>query len=116
MDNIEELSDQLAIIHNGVKILDGKINDIRQNFFNHEYIIEFTDNEMNDGEPDMNGYKIVQAKLNSFNRKEITIKLNENQTPQELYRSFGNSNSIIGFREKMPTIHQIFVSQVTSNS
>lgn len=116
MDNIEELCDKLAIIHNGEKILDGKINDIRQQFFNQEYIIEFTDNEMNSGDTDINGFNIVQTKMNSFNRKEITVKLNDNQTPQELYRSFGNSNSIIGFREKMPTIHQIFVNQVTSKN
>ena len=114
MDNIEELCDQLAIIHNGEKILNGKINDIRQQFFNHEYIIEFTDKEINIGETEINGFNIVQLKLNSFNRKEITVKLNENQNPQELYRSFGNSSSVIGFREKMPTIHQIFVNQVTS--
>jgi ABC-2 type transport system ATP-binding protein len=116
MDNIEELCDKLAIIHNGEKILDGKINDIRQQFFNQEYIIEFTDNEMNSGDTDINGFNIVQTKMNSFNRKEITVKLNDNQTPQELYRSFGNSTSIIGFREKMPTIHQIFVNQVTSKN
>ena len=114
MDNIEELCDQLAIIHNGEKILNGKINDIRQQFFNHEYIIEFTDKEINIGETEINGFNIVQLKLNTFNRKEITVKLNENQNPQELYRSFGNSSSVIGFREKMPTIHQIFVNQVTS--
>jgi ABC-2 type transport system ATP-binding protein len=116
MDNIEELCDKLAIIHNGEKILDGKINDIRQQFFNQEYIIEFTDNEIYTGETQINGFEIVQTKLNSFHRKEITVKLNDNQTPQELYRSFGNSSSIIGFREKMPTIHQIFVNQVTSKN
>ena len=87
MDNIEELCDKLAIIHNVEKILDGKINDIRQQFFNQEYIIEFTDNEIYTGETQINGFEIVQTKLNSFHRKEITVKLNENQTPQELYDS-----------------------------
>lgn len=116
MDNIEELCDQLAIIHNGEKILDGKINTIRQQFFNHEYILEFTNNELDNIETLNNQFDIIQKNINSFNRKEITFKLRENQTPQELYNSFSNSSTVIGFREKMPTIHQIFVNQVTSNS
>jgi ABC-2 type transport system ATP-binding protein len=116
MDNIEELCDQLAIIHNGVKILDGKINTIRQQFFNHEYILEFTNSDMDNIETSNNQFDIIQTQTNSFGRKEITFKLKENQSPQELYKQYSQSNTIIGFREKMPTIHQIFVNQVTSNS
>ena len=116
MDNIEELCDQLAIIHNGVKILDGKINTIRQQFFNHEYILEFMNNDLDNIETSNNQFNIIQAQINSFGRKEITFKLKENQSPQELYKQYSQSNTIIGFREKMPTIHQIFVNQVTSNS
>ena len=116
MDNIEELCDQLAIIHNGVKILDGKINTIRQQFFNHEYILEFMNNDLANIETSNNQFDIIQTQINSFGRKEITFKLKENQSPQELYKQYSQSNTIIGFREKMPTIHQIFVNQVTSNS
>lgn len=112
MDNIEELCNHLAIIHQGEKILDGKINDIRKQFFNHEYTIEFIENDT--VEYNHQQFSLNQNQLNSFGRREFTIQLKENQTPQDLLNHYIKYNNMIGFKEKIPTIHQIFVNQVTS--
>ena len=116
MDNIEELCDQLAIIHQGKKILDGKINDIRKQFFKNEYSLEFTDQQFDENLNFGNQYNITGSLINSFHHKEITVQLNPNQSPHMLFQFANKFDSIIGFKEKIPSIHQIFVDQVTSNN
>ena len=112
MDNIEELCNHLAIIHHGEKILDGKINEIRQQFFNREYALEFIENE--NIEYAHNEFSLIQSQINNFGRREFTIQLKENQAPSDLLNHYGQYNNLIGFKEKIPTIHQIFVNKVTS--
>ncbi len=112
MDNIEELCNHLAIIHQGEKILDGKINEIRQQFFNREYALEFIENE--NIEYPHNEFSVIQTQINNFGRREFTIQLKENQEPRELLNHYAQYSNMIGFKEKIPTIHQIFVNQVTS--
>jgi ABC-2 type transport system ATP-binding protein len=112
MDNIEELCNHLAIIHQGEKILDGKINEIRQQFFNREYALEFIENE--NIEYTHNEFSVIQTQINNFGRREFTIQLAENQEPRELLNHYAQYSNMIGFKEKIPTIHQIFVNQVTS--
>lgn len=116
MDNIEELCNHLAIIHNGKKILDGKINDIRQQFFNHEYAIELIESQNEIYDYNHEGFNVLQNQINSFGRREFTIQLNGNQSPHSLLKHYSQYNNMIGFKEKIPTIHQIFVNQVTSNN
>ena len=112
MDNIEELCNHLAIIHQGEKILDGKINEIRKQFFNREYALEFIENE--NIEYTHNEFSVIQTQINNFGRREFTIQLAENQEPRELLNHYAQYSNMIGFKEKIPTIHQIFVNQVTS--
>lgn len=112
MDNIEELCNHLAIIHQGEKILDGKINEIRQQFFNREYALEFIENE--NIEYTHNEFSVIQTQINNFGRREFTIQLKENQEPRELLNHYAQYSNMIGYKEKIPTIHQIFVNQVTS--
>jgi ABC-type uncharacterized transport system ATPase subunit len=56
----------------------------------------------------------LQTHINSFGRREFTIQLKENQEPRELLNHYAQYSNMIGFKEKIPTIHQIFVNQVTS--
>ncbi len=110
MDNVEELCNKLAIIHKGNKILEGQINPIRRQFFKNEYSIEF------EKEPQMEiPYNIVSKHINNSGHFELLIHANEEQKPSEIIQYFANNFNIIGFRENLPSIHEIFVNLVTNN-
>ncbi len=138
MDNVEELCDNLAIIHQGEKILDGKIHDIRRSFFQNEYDLCFSENPMiltsgdsnnipknqeNDihtstlsSQPDQllfNQYKIQSMHSDYDNRFWLRVQTNQNQTFQTLLNDAFKTGKLIGFQEYVPSIHQIFVNQVT---
>ncbi len=182
MDNVEELCDNLAIIHQGSKILDGKIHDIRRSFFQNEYDLCFSENpgiestqnnnsfayegninessqksfnsqssenSLNYSSPnsdsipqysDHNNQSIPQnnentssgSKLSSDsenllfgkytiqsshrdfdNRFWLRIQTRENQSFQTLLNDAFKTGKLVGFQEYVPSIHQIFVNQVT---
>jgi len=169
MDNVEELCDNLAIIHQGSKILDGKIHDIRRSFFQNEYDLCFSENprieatrnsdsiiknfENNNNNlnnsthnsesmplnpensesipkneensstgsqlPSDSGnllfgkYAIQSSHRDFDNRYWLRIQTQENQTFQSLLNDAFKTGKLVGFQEYVPSIHQIFVNQVT---
>lgn len=160
MDNVEELCDNLAIIHQGSKILDGKIHDIRRSFFQNEYDLCFSENpgiaatqnsnsfshEGNINESSQKsfnsqpGESILHNQENSFTESQLTsdsgnllfgkyaiqsshrdfdnrywlrIQTQENQTFQTLLNDAFQTGKLVGFQEYVPSIHQIFVNQVS---
>lgn len=110
MDNVEELCDQIAIIHQGKKILDGEIQTVRRSFFKNEYDLAFSNPEITIPSQ----FYVSNRIKNTANRNEYRVQLTENQSPQELLDFAYRTNSLIGFQEFVPTIHQIFVNQVSS--
>lgn len=109
MDNVEELCNKLAIIHKGEKILEGEIHPIRKQFFKHQYIVEF-ENQPNKEIP----YTIIQNQVNHSGNWEVIVQSDNNQPTSEILKYFAQNHDIIGFRENLPTIHQIFVNLVTA--
>ncbi len=107
MDNVEELCDQIAIIHQGKKKLDGEISEVRRSFRQNEFDITFN--------KDTNVPEIYNIQLS---KKELIgkthrIKLGENQDSKELMNWAFNTGNLIAFKEHIPSMHQIFVHQVT---
>ena len=110
MDNVEELCDQIAIIHQGKMILDGEIQSVRRSFFKNEYDLTFSSSDVSIP----SHFNLANPVKTSTNRSEYRIQLTESQSPQELLDFAYNTKSLIGFQEFVPSIHQIFVNQVST--
>jgi ABC-2 type transport system ATP-binding protein len=135
MDNVEELCDNLAIIHQGKKILDGKIHDIRRSFFKNEFDLCFSEiptTQSTNASPETNQeeqivssnnstpnefllgkYKIQSMHQDADSRFWFSIQTTQNQSFQQLLNDAFQTNKLIAFQEYVPSIHQIFVNQVT---
>lgn len=107
MDNVEELCDQIAIIHQGKKKLDGEISEVRHSFRQNEYDITF-----NEDISIPQAYQVELSKI-ELTGKTYRIKLNNNQNSKELLQWAFNTGNLIAFKEHIPSIHQIFVNQVS---
>ena len=107
MDNVEELCDRLAIIHEGKKILDGKIYDVRRDFFDNEYDVVFSEDI---AFPD---HYHISSSQEDHGKWTTRIKLAEEQSYQELMDFSYNTGKLLGIWEYLPTMHEVFVSQVT---
>jgi len=107
MDNVEELCDQIAIIHQGKKKLDGEISEVRRSFRQNEFDITFNEDV---AIPETYNIQLTKMELSG---KTHRVKLSENQKSTELLQWAFNTGKLIAFKEHIPSIHQIFVNQVS---
>ena len=105
MEQVEEMCENIILIHQGKNILMGDVSEIRHNYKKHLFEVGYA------GElPDTfsNGLELV----NKQDHKAV-FKLPSQQSGNDLLRYLINSNcEIQSFREILPTINEIFIQQV----
>lgn len=109
MGDVDELCDDIALINKGQIILSGTVKDIKNQFKENIFKADFTGVEESE-----------IHKHSHFIRKEdnhFLFKLAEGQSPNELLKDLiGNGFEINGFSEVIPTINDIFISQISKNN
>ncbi len=108
MEQVEEICEDIALINNGKNILNGKVRDIKNRFKENKYSISYVGSL-----PDLNG------KLNVVSRKdrELVVQLPPDGTPNEVLRyCIDNKIEVHGFHEILPTINEIFITQVAQTN
>jgi ABC-2 type transport system ATP-binding protein len=113
MESVEQLCDHIALINKSKKILEGSVNDIRRNYKDNRYAVsvkkEKTEQEIRN----------VGIEINAITEKEeatlleITLapNTNINDTLGILLKHF----ELISFEEIIPSIHDIFIKNVTQD-
>ncbi len=104
MDTVEKLCDDIAMINKSEVVLSGNKNDIKQQFSNDEYSLQY------------NG-KLVESKhfeviINTEN--EATIKILSNK--KEVISDLNNQVELLSFFPKIATMEDIFIKMVQTNS
>lgn len=115
MSSVEELCDSIALFNAGKKILQGSVFDIKQKHKKNQYHITFQ------------GYfdKFLAALSSSYtilwheqqeNQIDVHIELTEEVETNKLLTHFMNIGTIIGFKEILPSMHDIFLESIHNNS
>lgn len=106
MENVEEICSDIILMNQGKKILEGKVSDIKQQFKNNLYRINFSKAIEESILPED---VEIQEKGLDF----IVIKLSEHiNITQLLKKLIDTGMPIVGVHEILPSIHQIFIQQV----
>lgn len=105
MESVEELCDDIALINSGQCILEGSVNDIKNNFKEHIFEVQFEGTIQNeiqhfDTLVIESGYGIFKAK-----NKENTHTLIKQVVEQV---------NVTSFNEKLPTINDVFIQSVNN--
>ena len=104
MDTVEKLCDDIAMINKSEVVLSGNKNDIKEQFSNDEYCLQF------------NG-KLVESKhyeLITNTENEATIKILSNK--KEVISTLNNQVELQSFSPKIATMEDIFIKMVQTNS
>ncbi|WP_332732663.1 ABC transporter ATP-binding protein [Flavihumibacter sp.] len=105
MEQVEEICDQIILVNKGKKILDGKVDAIRQQY--KENLFRLT----TDGPHQVNateGFKILQQE-----GEEWVIQLQPQANTNEVLKQLMNAGvPIRGFQEELPTLNDIFIRLV----
>lgn len=117
MESVEELCDDIALLHQSNKILDGKLTDIKRQFKNNTF-------EVGIKSADKNKLKeIISQKFNSaptnFKSLDDILKLNinlsGNQSSNDLLSYLTTQGEVSHFVELVPSVNDIFIQAVKNN-
>lgn len=109
MEQVEEICEYIVLINNGKKVLDGPMDDIKNQFKEHLFQIDYQ-GELPEGIES-------RAEIVTKTDASITLKLEETQESNSLLRYLLNQGvEIQGFKEILPTLNEIFIKQVESSS
>lgn len=115
MSSVEELCDYIALINKSKKILDGSVKDIRKQFKTNVYEFELA-NLSGDLKSIMDGKFQLTEEISEDNLTKVKIKTIADVTKNELLQAVMPFAEIITFREVIPSMNDIFISQVEKDS
>ena len=110
MESVEELCDNIALINRSRKVLDGSVKLIRNQFRSNTYVVEGQSRgKFVVMHPDFEVLEHTELENGHFHD---TIKLHDGISPNELLRYAIGVAEIHSFREKIPSINDIFIQRV----
>jgi ABC-2 type transport system ATP-binding protein len=108
MESVEELCDNIALINQSKKILDGSVKQIKEEHKQGQYIIDYTGTL-----PTKESFDVLNQTDLEGDLKRAHIKFHEVSKPNDLIAQLIGSVQLFTFSEKIPTINEIFISKVS---
>jgi len=110
METVEELCDNIALINKSKKILDGKKQEIKDEFKTNTFSVEHI-NPIIDLHQ---SYEIQQTDQLSENYYRSTIKILNDGDPNKLISLLIDKVEVHSFVERIPDVNEIFIEKVKS--
>jgi len=114
MASVEEVCDNIALINNSHKILDGKVSDIKNQFKSNTYEIIFKGN-FNKFEASLTADYEIVANVQKNGTSILQVKILNNLSTNDLLSRMLQFGKVISFNELIPSMHDIFVEAVKKN-
>jgi ABC-2 type transport system ATP-binding protein len=106
MEQVEEICDKIVLIHQGEVVLEGTVKDIKNQFKQNIYKVEFEENLVD--KIDLNDAEIIEQ-----NNSSVRIKISAEKPSNYLLQKLITSNyNIVSFNEELPSLNQIFIEKV----
>ena len=108
MEQVEEICDHIILVNKGKKILDGTVQEVKQQFKENLFRISFDAMPLNTNN---DAFTIVRQNEDY----SLVVKINDGYTPNDILRYFLQTNAnIYSFNEILPSLNDIFIRLVES--
>ena len=117
MESVEELCDQIALIHESNKILDGKLIDIKRKFKTNTFEVGINAVNPISFEDELSQkFSVTHATFKTIGSElKFNIRLNKNDTPNQLLNYLTSKGEVSHFVELIPSASEIFIETVRRN-
>jgi ABC-2 type transport system ATP-binding protein len=117
MESVEELCDNIALIHKSNKLIDGNLLDIKRQFKTNTYQVGIVPNSASVETELKAKFNVSSTQFKSINNElQLNIKLDSNQNPNVLLQYLITKGAISHFVELIPTANDIFIQTVNNNN
>ncbi len=105
MEQVEEVCERIVLINAGKKVLEGEVEEVKNQFKEHKYQIEYDGGIPNNVLED---YELIDQQDHSF-----IVQLKEERESNYLLKKLIDSGTHVkSFKEILPTLNEIFIKQV----
>ncbi|MEM0939246.1 MAG: ATP-binding cassette domain-containing protein [Bacteroidota bacterium] len=108
MESVEQLCDYIAMINKSEKILDGSKQEVREQYRDGSYFVEYRLGEIQPT-PD---YEVLRTEEIGRGLKKSLVKYRTSANPNELLRQLIDQIEIHSFIERIPSMNDIFIHLV----
>ncbi len=112
MSSVEEICDHIALINRSKKILDGKVNEIRQEFKDNTWKVEFKGQMIAFTNSLWTAGEIID-KQTVKDVNSVIIKLDESSKINQVLQNVLSQVEIISVNEILPSMNDIFIKKVS---
>ena len=115
MESVEELCDDIALIHQSNKLIEGKLDDVRKQYRTNSFEVGIlTDNVEGLMYDITQKFTLSPAHFKSLNNElKLEVQLGT-ASPNELLHILTQRGQVTHFMEKIPSVNDIFIQTVTS--
>ena len=108
MESVEQLCDHIAMINKSEKILDGAKADVKEQFRDGSYYVEYKEGEVKSGA----GFELMSTEGIGRGLKRSLVQYSAEGNPNELLKELIGQVEIHSFVERIPSMNDIFISLV----
>jgi len=112
MGSVEELCDHITLIDNGHKLLEGNINDIREQYRSNIYQVGFS-GDTDKVKQALNGHFKLLDIISDEGNQVARIQALRPAPDNELLSALIQRIQVLSFKEELPGMHDIFIRVVT---
>ncbi|MEJ7735887.1 MAG: ABC transporter ATP-binding protein [Chitinophagaceae bacterium] len=105
MEQVEEICNKIILLNKGTKILDGAVDEVKQQFKGHLFQIGFEHFPALSDDP---AFEIVESRQHA-----LIVRINQGYSPNHVLRYFISQDAgIVSFHEILPSLNDIFIKLV----
>lgn len=112
METVEDLCDDIALIHKSKTILAGTKKQVKENYRSNTFVVD----HKGSFSISANSFELVSQKNLEDTMYRSILRLNGTANPNQLIRSLTDVTEIHSFNEKIPTMSEIFITLVKGGS
>lgn len=108
MESVEELCDSITLINNGKVIIEGEVNEVRNRYKRSEFELVYT------GSLNMNLPGVLERKDSNLKNgaTQSLLLMQKDAAINELIQEVMKQAHLLEFREKLPSIKDIFIERI----
>ena len=117
MESVEQICDNIALLHESIKILDGKLTDIKKQYKTNTFEVGLDTEDSLKLQTDLQAkYQVFPASFKSLGDElKLNISVQNGETPNQLLSYLTQKASVTHFVEVIPSANDIFIRAVKEN-
>lgn len=114
MNSVEEICDRAMLIHEGKTILQGSVNELRNEYKDGTYTVRFEGSMIAFVNALWTGFEVVETREFGDNRFEVDLKMVGENTIDELMQVMIGQVKVESLAQKLPGMQEIFIRSIKS--